>query len=133
MNFRDFVEENQRKAWKAKRDDVLQMWQTIRPYMPIHAEPVPIDHFGTRYRYDGIRITGTASFINSILSRLKDFLKYESRPGIVLDVEYEQIKSKENEPVDVPRYVCYIHVMEEPPEVATPSKKKAKLKPLGKI
>jgi len=134
MNFRDFLEENQKKVWSAKRDDVIQMWNTIRPYMPIHAQPVPLDHFGTRYRYDGIRITGTSSFINSILSRLKDFLKYDGRPGITLDVEYEQIKTKKNEPLDVQRYVCYIHVMEEPPEgPKKPKKNKAKMKPLGKI
>ena len=130
MNFRNFVEQ---KNWKAKRDDILQMWNTIRPYLPINAEPVPHEHFGTRYRYDGIRITGTAQFINAILSRMKDFLRYENHPGVVLDVEYEKIKTKEKEPIDVPRYVCYIHVMEDIPKLDKPKKRKGKMKPLGRI
>ena len=133
MDFRDFVEQSSQKAWKAKREDLLQMWKTIRPYLPIDAEPVPTEHYGTRYRYDGLRITGTSKFINSILSRLKDFLKYEGQPGVDLDVEYEQIKTKENEPVDVPRYVCYIHVMQDTPELGKPEKKAAEMEPLGEI
>jgi len=111
MNFKEFVKQN--KPWKAKRDDIIQLWKTIRPYLPITAQPVPTEHEGTRYRFDGIRLTGTSAFINSILSRIKDFLQYDDQPGVKLDIEYEQIESKEGELESASRYVCYIHLIED--------------------
>jgi hypothetical protein len=109
MDFRNFLEE---KSWKAKRDDILELWRNVRPYLPIEAEVVPARHKGTRYRYDGVRITGRPKFINSILSRLKDFLRHEGQPGVRLDIEYEQIETKEGSILEGPRFVCYIHLME---------------------
>ncbi len=114
MNFREFVGQ---KPWKAKRDEILMLWKNIRPYLPIDAETVPKEHEGTRYRYDGIRITGRSRFVNAILSRMKDFLHYDGQPGAKLDVEYQQIETKEGELQSEPRFVCYIHLMEDKPEV----------------
>jgi hypothetical protein len=111
MNFKEFIN-TKSKSWKAKRQDVIDLWQKIRPYMPIQIQPVPQQHSGTRYRFDGIRITGTSGFINSVLSRLKDLLKYENSPGMKLDVEYQQIENKEGDLREA-RYVCYIHVTEK--------------------
>jgi hypothetical protein len=114
MNFRNFVE--QKKPWKAKRDDVLSLWRNIRPYLPIDAETVPEEREGTRYRFDGIRITGRSSFINAILSRMKEFLRYDAQPGVKLDVEYHKIETKEGVLQSEPRFVCYIHLMEDKPK-----------------
>ena len=114
MDFRNFVEE---KSWKAKREEILTLWKNIRPYLPIDAETVPEEHEGTRYRYDGIRLNGRASFINAILSRMKEFLHYDGQSGVRLDVEYQQIETKEGELQSEPRFVCYIHLMEDKPKL----------------
>jgi len=108
------LNEEDKKVWRAKRPDIIDLWSKLRPYLPINAEPVPHHHEGTRYRYDGIRITGTSTFINAILSRVKDILRYDNYPGLKVDVEYEQIKTKEREMKEGPRFVCYIHVTEKP-------------------
>jgi len=110
----EWVITEDKKPWRAKRQEIIDLWTKLRPYLPINAEPIPTHHEGTRYRYDGLRITGKPSFINAILSRLKEFLRYDNYPGLKLDIEYEQIASKEHTLKEGPRFVCYIHVVEEP-------------------
>jgi len=112
MSFREFMDQS--KPWKAKRAEIIQFWQSLRPFLPINAQPVPKQRTDTRFKYDGLRITGNAQFINSILSRIKDLLRFEDQPGVKLDIEYEQIETKSGELHSEPRFVCYIYVMEEP-------------------
>lgn len=118
MDFREFVNQTEKpgKSWEASKTEILQMWRTLRPYMPINVTPVPSHHRGNRYDHDGIRINGTSSFISSILSRLKDFLQYEARGNLELDVEYRQIENRGNEIQNAEKYVCYIHVIEAKPK-----------------
>lgn len=118
MDFREFVEG---KSWEAKRDDIVKMWHALRPYMPLEINPIPWNHMGTRYDNDGLRITGSPSFINSILSRMKDFLDYEMRPGYELDVEYRQVATRQGEIKGKPAFVCYVHVVEKPPQRVKPA------------
>jgi hypothetical protein len=113
MEFRDFVEG---KRWEANREDVVRLWNTLRPYLPMQVTPIPVQHTGTRYDDDGIRITGSPSFINSVLSRVKDFLRYESQPGLELDISYKQIQNKHGTLYGGQRFVCYIHVLQKKPE-----------------
>lgn len=113
MEFRDFLEN---KRFEAKKDDIVRLWNTLRPYLPIQPQPIPLHHTGTRYDDDGLRITGSPTFINSILSRVKDFLKYDATPGLELDIEYKQIQTKHGTLYGGPRYVCYIHVVQKKPE-----------------
>lgn len=112
--FRDFVEQaayEEPKLWKAKRQEILTFWQNLVPDLPIQAKPVEEGHKGTRFRKDGVRITGSSEFINSILSHLKDILRYESDPRSKLDVEYRQIMNKDHELQNLPVYACYVHVV----------------------
>jgi len=113
-------EEKKEKVWRAKRQDIIDLWGRLRPFLPLDPQPVPQQHEGTRYRYDGLRITGTSSFINSILSRLKDLLRYDNYPGMKVDVEYEQIQTKEHQLKEGPRFVCYVHVVEEKIDMSKP-------------
>jgi hypothetical protein len=111
MEFQQFVDQGH--FWKAKRQDILQFWQSLHPNIPMNVEPINPDRKGTRFSSDGIRITGTAPFINSVLSRLKDFLRLEG-PGTKLDVEYRQIENKDQQgPYAKPVYAFYIHVVRE--------------------
>lgn len=99
------------KLWKAKKADVIQFWQNLKPGLPIQPDPVQEGHEGTRFHEDGIRITGSPQFINSIMSRLKDFLNYESNPNTKLDVEYRQLAKKYPNERDV--FVFYAHVLQD--------------------
>jgi hypothetical protein len=113
MNFREFVAAD--KPWKSSKDEITRMWTSLRPYLPLQVQSISAMHRGRRYAEDGIRITGTAKFINSVLSRLKDFLEYE-RWGLELDVEYRRIKNKVGESQNIEKYVCYIHVIQPKPK-----------------
>lgn len=114
--------------WKGHSQDILDTWQKLKPNLPLTPQPIPIGHKGTRYDDDGIRITGTGKFINSVLSRLKDFLIYRNFPGIQLDVEYRQVSNKNemtagSQYFTEPKYVCYIHLVQQKPKSLKPGKK----------
>lgn len=124
MDFKEFLIEQQtpEKLWKAKRDDILRFWQAIRPGAPLAIEPIdPTMHKGTKFRTDGLRITGSSAFINSVLSRVKDLLQYEDNPATKLEIEYRQIQTKEGDLFNKPVYVAYVHVLKnkEKPKIAT--------------
>lgn len=68
--------------WSAGKDEVLDTWTQIRPDTPIFMQPLQdVDTKAiekSSYGEDGIRITGSWSFIASVLSRLKDLLQFEN-------------------------------------------------------
>lgn len=69
------------KSWSAKKPEILQMWQGLRPDTPIVITPMHKDPMGAgtkSYGEDGIRITGSWQFIQSILGRLKELMSYEN-------------------------------------------------------
>jgi hypothetical protein len=111
MSFKDYCEQVQHaKPWKAGKDEILQMWGNLRP-SPILMRPVPQHQKGSRFHHDGIRLTGSPMFINSVLSRLKDIMAYERNPGQRLDLEYREIQAGTGGPES--GYVCYIHVEQD--------------------
>jgi hypothetical protein len=110
--FKTFTEGFQRKPWKARRADVLRFWQSLRPNQPIQPTPVSKYHRGTKFREDGLRITGSPDFINGVLSRIKDLIQYDTNPTTKLEIEYRAIENKQGTPYDKPIYVCYIHVIQ---------------------
>ena len=117
MNFRDYFEQQEmmsgRRPWKARRKDVITFWQGLQPNLPLQPNPVSKQHKGTKFREDGIRITGSSIFINSILSHIKDFLRFESDPQTKLEVEYRQIEGKSGQPMDGTAYACYVYVLRD--------------------
>ena len=120
MNFREFVQEKE-KPWKATKKQVLTFWQSLQPNLPIQIDPVKTTHQGRRFDADGLRITGTSQFISSILSRMKEIMDYDNRPGLRLDVRYQQVTKGEAK-YGEPKFVCYVHLLENPP-------KQVKIKP----
>jgi hypothetical protein len=116
MEFKKFLESDSisAKPWKGKRADVLDMWEKVQPNLPVSPKPVDPTHKGSKFREDGIRITGSPQFISSVISRLKDMLIYDKNPGTKLEVEYRQIESKN---VGItPQYVFYAYVSSKPPK-----------------
>lgn len=112
MKFNEFVQQSNAKPWKAKRKEIMQMWESLPAYMPLKITPVPEQHEGSRFEQDGIRITGTSQFIQTVISRFKDFLEEDKKPGIKLDVEYRQIEDGQSYGNSNKNYVFYIHVIE---------------------
>lgn len=68
--------------WSAKKAEIMDIWQKLRPDLPIYIQPMKDAAKGgpskSSYGEDGIRITGSWPFIASVLSRLKDALPYEN-------------------------------------------------------
>ena len=96
------------KPWKAKKADVLRFWKGLAPNLPIKMEAVDNNHTGTRFRSDGLRITGSPEFINSVISRLKDMAFLENDVQRV-DVEYREVEKKQND--QEKKYVFYMHLV----------------------
>jgi hypothetical protein len=99
-------------AYLDTKDKILQHWQNLRD-VPLLPNPVPTGFKGSTFTQDAIRITGSSYFIDSILTRLKDFLRYESM-NLSLDVAFQEIKDKYERPTG--RYVCYIKVKQRKPK-----------------
>lgn len=101
------------KPWIGKKKDVIKLWQSLPEKPPlVNLRLVPEGHKGSTYNYDSVRITGSSSFINSILSRLRDFLNLDSSKSKLEIVYQQQINSKTQNPVPE-TYVAHIHVKEK--------------------
>jgi hypothetical protein len=110
MTFRQFLEQTKvDKPWVAKKEDVLKLWNSTRPDNPISFRPIPPFHKGNRFDQDGIRITGSSQFINSVLGKLKQFLLYSDHPSLDLDVKYRQVQKRNLS--DRSSFACYINVV----------------------
>ena len=94
--FKEFVQQQPQpavqKKWKATKEQIVAAWKQLRPDMPIQINPIDYAHKGSTYGEDGIRITGTPQFINSVMARLKEMLNFES-PSTKLAVTYRETQS----------------------------------------
>ena len=77
------------KPWKASKEDILNFWKGIGANIPLQLRAIDYEHEGSTIQEDGLRITGSKEFIQSVLSRLKDFMIYEN-PETKLMVSYRQ-------------------------------------------
>ena len=93
-----------------QKQEIINHWQGLSPNQDIPISEVPYKHEGSTYAEDGIRITGSKSFIDSILSRIKDLLEHEN-DETRLQLVYKQSVDKETG-AELPSYNCYIQVHE---------------------
>lgn len=63
-----------------KKADTINHWKQIPESAPIlrHMNPIPYKAEGSKYGACGIRIDGTPSFIDAVLSHLKELLDGEN-------------------------------------------------------
>lgn len=117
-SFQEYLNEQQNKPssrpWHGKKSEIIQMWQNLKP-SPIMMRPVEPGHKGTRFRNDGIRITGSSEFINSVLARFKDILAYDNQPNMSLDVEY-RLQTSGKQGVSMPSYAFYVYLEQDEPK-----------------
>jgi hypothetical protein len=93
-----------------KKSEFLKHWIDLPADQKIAPAVVPYKHKGTTFDEDGIRITGSLKFIDSVLSRLKDLLNYENGETR-LQVLYQETKDKKTgQPTG--SHSCYVQVHE---------------------
>ena len=69
------------KAERLTKADAIQHWVRIPKETPLPAHTmrtVPYKHTGSTYAQDGIRLTGTREFIDSMLNVLRPLLDREN-------------------------------------------------------
>lgn len=99
--------------WKASKAQILKYWKTLGGEQPIPMKPIKYDHKGSTYGEDGIRITGSPNFIQAVLGKLRELLRYEG-PETKLGVVYRQTFSKKREAMGLSpiSFVFYIQSKE---------------------
>lgn len=110
QTFTEFLD-IQENAKSISKKEILNYWRSIEPNQPIMPQPIPLEKDGTTYGFDGIRITGSLQFIDSVLSRFKDFL-YKETPHTKLNVVLRNVDNKEPNDVNLNKYVFYVNVGE---------------------
>jgi hypothetical protein len=119
------------KIWSAKKAEILQMWRNLKPDVPIFIQPMldkPEGVEKSSYGEDGIRITGSFSFIAGVLSRLKDIATYEN-PKTKLRLIFRGIDTEKQVGPDRRSYVFYIN-LENRSRRKAGSKKSTVVKPI---
>lgn len=119
MNFREFltgttpVNTNYNtgvKMWRLEKDQAMQYWQSLKPNTPIFFDPIKNGQKGSTFGEDGLRLTGSRKFIDSVIGRLKDIMQYEN-PTTKLNVVYRQVQYKgSNTPDKNSSFVFYAQV-----------------------
>ncbi len=92
------------------KTETIAHWEGIKANQPIEISPVEYKHKGSTYAEDGLRITGSTYFIDSILSRIKDLLELEN-DNTRLQLVYKQSQDKDTGAM-LDSYNCYIQVHE---------------------
>lgn len=90
--------------------EFINKWQSIEPNQPIKMQSIRYKHKGSTFDEDGIRILGSMDFIDSVLSRITDLLKYENGQTR-LQVNFSQATCKDTGAL-LDSYKCYIQVHE---------------------
>jgi hypothetical protein len=119
MNFREFLNgtapaaasyDTGVKMWRLEKDQAMQYWQSLKPNSPILFDPIEPGKKGSTFGEDGLRLTGSRKFIDSVIGRLKDIMQYEN-PSTKLNVVYRQVQYKgSNTPDKNSSFVFYAQV-----------------------
>ena len=93
-----------------RKAQILTHWKAIDPHQPIAINSVAYKHKGSTFAEDGIRLTGSMEFIDSVLSRLTDLLEYENG-STRLQLNYQESKDRKTSCL-TGSYNCYVQVHE---------------------
>lgn len=103
------------EPWKASKKQVVQHWKSISPNTPLGlVKSIPFKHKGKTMNYDGVRVTGSANFINYVMSRIKDLTNYENKKTRLEVLFKQQVNKKLDAPVP-DAYTFYAQVKQRPP------------------
>lgn len=108
-SFRDFMEEK-KSPTGSKRVRFINYWRSLPNHSPLAMKPIPKEHEGrTTKGEDSIRVSGSAPFINSVMSRLKDVLALEGEDS-KLQITFRQ--SKYQRISGERSFIMYVNVLE---------------------
>ena len=93
-----------------RKKEMLERWQGIERDRALAPAAVPYKHKGSTYDQDGIRITGSQAWIDSVLSRLADLLKFENG-STRLQVVYKRSTDRHTG-AEIDGFNCYVQVHE---------------------
>ena|SRR6185437_6241543 len=103
MNFKEFLNGSANiaasaapKPWSMDKDQIMQYWQNLNPSTPVFFDPIEPGKRGSTFGEDGLRLTGSRRFIDSVLGRLKDIMQYEN-PSTKLSLTYRQVEYRGNQ------------------------------------
>lgn len=91
-----------------QKSEFLSHLAALPANQPVNPSPVPYKHEGSTYSEDGIRITGSRAFIDSVLSRVKDLLAFENGETR-LQVSYQESTDRKTR-ARIDSFNCYIQV-----------------------
>jgi hypothetical protein len=109
-----------------EKEEFLKHWASIRKNRKLQPKPVPYTHEGTTYAEDGIRLTGSRVFVDSVLSRLKDLLLFENE-DTRLQVVYKRSADRESGK-ELKSWNCYLQVHQRGVSKTAGAKKKERHK-----
>ena len=105
-----------------EKEQFLKHWASIRKNRKLEPTPVRYEHEGSTYAEDGIRLTGSKAFVDSVLSRLKDLLAYEN-DETRLQVVYKKSSDRESGK-QLSAWNCYLQIHQRGCSRKTDDKKK---------
>jgi len=91
-----------------KKQQTIDHWQGIAKGQEVDITPVAYKHTGSTYDEDGIRITGSKQFIDSVLSNIKGLLDYEN-DNTRLQLTYQETVDRETQ-LSTGTFNCYVQV-----------------------
>jgi hypothetical protein len=97
-----------------KKQQILNYWNALEADQAVKPYPVEYKHSGSTYTEDSIRLTGSQEFIDSVLSKLKEVIKFENG-STRLQLSYQESKDRECG-MPTGAYNCYIQVHERGPQ-----------------
>jgi hypothetical protein len=116
LDFRNWCEQQEfmsptpEKPWMAKKKQIAQFWKNLPGSIPIQpTNIIPANYRGSTTMYDGLRVTGSHQFINSVASRLKDMLNYD-QGNTKLSLRYSQQVDKNTEQPLPNSFIFYVQV-----------------------
>jgi|TARA_R100000656_G_scaffold48031_1_gene39016 hypothetical protein len=97
---------------RLSKSQTLSHWRELPDQQDLNPDAIPYKHRGTTFGADGLRIEGTRTFVDAILSRIKPLLDGENGTTR-LGLNYQQVESKDGKPNDFAgNWVCYVKIHE---------------------
>ena len=92
--------------------DVLERWQQLPAGKQLNPAAIPHGTTGSSYGEDTIRITGSLSWCDAVLSNLRGLLRHENTKR-VLEVAFSEQKEKNTSKRVKGKYVVYLKLKEK--------------------
>ena len=109
-SFRDFMEGSKPPTSNSKRARFMNYWRSLQNNTPLLMQPIPKDHRGTTKGEDTVRVSGSAAFITSIMSRLKDLLLMDNDKRKLQVTFRQSVYTKQD---GERTYVLYVNTVEK--------------------